>query len=711
MSKIVVALDTETFPIGPGEVVPKMVCMSLAWRDDNQGEVQSSLRGNHPDDLALDNLGNLLTDPNVLIVTHSGEYDYAVIARSYPELIPRIFDALLEGRCTDTLWREKLLNLSTTGRLDAEVLPDGNSTRIGYSLADLEKAYIGNDRTQQKEDQEESWRIHYQVLDGMQVEEYPEEAVAYARADAEGTLRVYEAQEARKEAWPMASTATEHFQLASAFTLKLMSAWGIEVHPEQVAAMRAAVTAKVAEPERILIAAGLLRPGEPPRLHKRSPGKMTAGKKPSMNEAAVQAYVGALYQRLGEIPKMTSGGVSGEQQMAMDAEVQEYLALKDPVMEAYHARQSLSKIITNQLPVLESGPVIYPNYDALKETGRTSSYGSSRGRPALYPSANIQQVPKEIDDLDPRRCYRPREGRVFFDVDYTALELACVGQTTYDLFGQSVHLDRYNSGADLHAYLGSQLAILAGTGMAEEFAAGCRAEGIISDPLAVYTAFMRCKKDESEEVRGFFKHWRSFAKPVGLGFPGGLGPAKMVTFARQTYAVILTEEQAHTFREVWRATYPEMPRFFDWINGQTDSFNIDPEQSLHWYETPLGMIRRGATYCAAANGKCMQSPGAEGAKIGVIRLQRACYDPTQESILFGCRPVAFIHDQVIGETTEDSSIWHEQCMAARDIMLDSMKSVLPDIKMRSDEAHLTSVWSKKSEPTFDNGRLVPWAPK
>jgi len=747
---IPIAFDCETFLIGPGAVLPKMVCASFAWRD-SEGTMQTALFGNSPVDELPDKLLAVLTNPDYKIITHNGAFDWGVAMASYPQLTTAIFDAITSGRCTDTLWREKLLNLSTTGKLDYFRLPDGTSRPISYSLASLVHDYLDLDISGDKT-KEDAWRLNYNVLDGWQAEDYPDEAARYAKADAELTLRVYEAQEARKErSAGVSSTQTEEFQLASSFALNLMTAWGIEVNPEAVAQMRAELETLLGENENLLVGSGILVQGTPATYMLRSGKpvldrkamkdagikvpkdalKFAAGTDPAVmisqleergliikRKAAkpgkidtkkLQALAAQVFQALGEIPEMTKGG-SREPQIVLNAEVQRHLAKHDETMQQYHLRKSLQKLLTNQLPVLESGAVIHPNFDVLKETGRTSSYGG--GRKPLYPSANIQQVPNEIRGFDPRRCYRPRAGTVFFDVDYTALELACVGQITYDLFGQSVHLTRYNDGYDLHAYLGSQLAVRADDGIAGEFAQGCREQGIISDPVEVYNAFMLCKGSDTEAVSAFYEHYRKFAKPVGLGFPGGLGAATMVDFARATYGVDLTEEQAAEFKEMWKEVYPEMPLYFDWLEGQRDEYNDKDGEALYYYVTPFGMIRRGATFCAGANGKAMQSPGAEGFKAACIMVQRECYDPSMESVLFGCRPTKPIHDQIVGETTTDQSKWHDQAMRVRDIMCDAMRGPLPDINMRSDEAHLTAVWTKKSKPVFDeNQRLIPWTPE
>jgi hypothetical protein len=160
---------------------------------------------------------------------------------------------------------------------------------------------------------------------------------------------------------------------------------------------------------------------------------------------------------------------------------------------------------------------------------------------------------------------------------------------------------------------------------------------------------------------------------------------------------------------MWFETYPEMVRYLkDWVNTQVDQYN-DGEDTLYTYTTPLGMIRRGATYCATANGNAMQSPGCEAALAGMIELQRECWS-VPESILYGARPIAFVHDQAIGETTKDQDIWHEQCMRVSEIMCKQAEIVLHHIKMRT-EPLLTAVWTKAAQPTYEDGRLVPWVPK
>ena len=744
----VIAIDTETERIEAGNIIPKLICLSV-YGQTKEGTLEGRLWGNHPEDDVEDVLRNLIATQDTLLVTHNGAYDWAVICRSYPDLIPLVFDRLAAWDfCTDTQYRELLLNLSTTGKLDNFKLPGGQSGRLKYSLADLETRYLGIDRSADKEDLEESWRINYSALDGWKIEDYPHDAQQYAMEDAKGTYEVYMAQEDRKREPPRPQTTTEGFQTFCAFTLFLETAWGMKVNKKNVQYMKERVVPVVQANRSLLIKHKIMQPGRGTIPYAKQLAKAydilldhfksssalvkreiaIKGWEPFVDVLAdkgikfkkatadvikqdpLQDRAAAIFKAIGEIPELTPGGA-----ISLADPVPEMLAQYDEVFEQYWHRQELIKLTTQHIPLLEDAEIIYPNYAVLKETGRTSSYGNKKGKPALYPSTNIQNIPgAEIEGVDVRQCFEPRPGVVFFDVDGTALELATTGQICFNLFGESVILDLYNKKIDLHAYTASYLLIeVGGPGLPEEFQQLCREEGILGDRMAVYDAFQECKHHTDEEVREkLYKHWRTFSKPVNLGFPGGLGPATMVTFAKQTYGVEMSEKQAHEAREVWRMTFPEMPRYHKWINGQVDEYNSHGDDTLYQYTTPLGMLRRGAAYCAAANGMCMQSPGAEGMKLANAMVVRECYDKSQGSVLFGCRPVPFVHDQIIGETTKDKSLWHDQVMRVSELICEAMKVVLPDINFRCEEAHLTSVWSKKSEPTFgEDGRLVPWTPK
>ena len=120
------------------------------------------------------------------------------------------------------------------------------------------------------------------------------------------------------------------------------------------------------------------------------------------------------------------------------------------------------------------------------------------------------------------------------------------------------------------------------------------------------------------------------------------------------------------------------------------------------------MKRNGATYCAAANGKALQTPAAEGAKFATFNLVRACKDKSLGSILYGVRPLAFIHDEILSEFEEDDRMYERATEKAR-IMVDSMKIVCPDVPIKAEPCFMYR-WNKAAEPVFDDaGNLTVWS--
>jgi hypothetical protein len=63
-----------------------------------------------------------------------------------------------------------------------------------------------------------------------------------------------------------------------------------------------------------------------------------------------------------------------------------------------------------------------------------------------------------------------------------------------------------------------------------------------------------------------FDDARQTAKVANFGFPGGLGAAKLVLFARKAYGVELTEERARELKQQWLDQWPEMREYFAFVN-------------------------------------------------------------------------------------------------------------------------------------------------
>lgn len=294
------------------------------------------------------------------------------------------------------------------------------------------------------------------------------------------------------------------------------------------------------------------------------------------------------------------------------------------VLKTFEDRQKLQKLVSTEIPRMmwqgQLSPTVHFPYKTILETGRTSSHASK-----LYPSANGQNV-----DPRARGVYVPRKGYVLASVDYSALELVCVAQTTYDMFGHSVHRDKIIAGYDLHAYLGTKLATELGS---PEFHGLAQERGVdLTDMDAAYALF--------KEMAGIhpkaYKYWRKLAKPVGLGFPSGLGPSTMVEFATATYGVdmagiaaeryeenpeafdlsevefyakklkidlewsptLLAISLAVQFRKIWLATYPEMEHYFATIRNMQD-----PSGARQIYDADKRLAYEGAVQAWEEAGK------------------------------------------------------------------------------------------------------------
>lgn len=737
------AFDTETWPIGPGNVAPKVVCSSYAMRVQDKAE--SVLIGNGDAEFR-NRIWWMLSEPGLIMVGQNIAFDLAVICRAFPEFEPRIWEKLEAGEITDTMIREKLLNLSTHGNLEAV-----QGAKISYALDALVMKYLGRDISADKEG-DDAWRLNYWQLDGKPVSAYPDEAVEYAQHDALYTLLVYEQQQllVRSESGP-ASLSTEFFHTAAHFALYCMTMAGMAVDKDKLAEIEAMLAIELHESKLdLLLLEGIMRQSEPERVYskqRRKACEIVGCEDAQLDELATDADVRAVLIESGvkfkeavatsickeklqakvkeiceayDIPiKMTDGGKSGNKQVSTDSEVMDNVADWDPALAQYQHRQSLQKLVTTEVPRMKwdgkTADFVHFNFDVLKETGRTSSYAGS-----LYPSANGQQMHPMI-----RPAYKSRDGYALCSSDYNTLELVTTAQRTFSMFGWSKMRDLINAGVDLHGYLGGQLALK----LDADFRALCIENGIASDAMEVYTQFALCKKHENEAVRDFYGHWRKFAKPVGLGFPGGLGAETFIEFAKKNYGVDIVKITgshekavllAKELKAIWLDTFPEMQLYFAWVSKAT----IDAENPIigYWdepkneepivgqcYTSPMGMYRAGTTYCGVANGYAMQTPAAEGAKAAVFMVVRACRDASLGSILYGCIPIDFVHDELILDVPLDDKT-HERCMEIGRLMVEAMQLICPDVAIKAQPC-LMLRWDKRAEPVFDaNKRLTIWTP-
>jgi hypothetical protein len=781
------AIDIETNEINYENPIPDVICMSYAG---HLGEGIELLKEDFGHELSL-----WLSKDNS-IVGHNIAFDLSLLCYQYPELWEPVFKAYDEGRVYDTMMRERLLMLTTNG--DFNVLYDGhNKERIrGYALHQLEKKYLGIDRSELKESPD-SPRQHFGELAGIEPTDWPKEAYQYSLDDSVNCLAIYNAQEVdRKNCISETGIdpfTVEQFRCRVAFALRLLECRGERVDPEMIKEVTKQYMDDYNAPELVdpLVKAGLLILGSPEMPYARGtkahaedcihnskhpeykagrkqncecPPKMKAGTDDKTSTKELHKYIWGLAYQTDDIEAWPSeksafkrqtkgqkfsdefvlasnGVIPAGVTLQVDDTWMTMFADKDPILHAWTERMKLRKIVTDYLPKLhqdngEPAEILRCSFFALKKTGRSSSKA-----PSWYPGRNGQNVHPRIRPCTIPHCH----GNIFISTDYSVMELATLAQKCVNLFGKSVLADKINNGDDVHAYLAAQIAVH----MEVMFKIMLeRHEGYdVDNPDDIFRAFMKCKgSDKNSELcvdtcdaiksqylakhgkehdavvtwGEFYKFYRTFAKPTGLGFPGGLAPATMVGYAKSGYKIDLTLEVATQLRQIWLDTYPEMGQYLLWIKNhcrdpqhRAQYEKENGQKRLHQfycYDTPRGMHRARADFCACANGAGLQAFAAEGALDALYQVTKAMQLSREGDILWGCYPINFIHDEILWECPECYDLdWVAGYVDK--IMVDCMEKITPDVKARTESTAMRR-WYKEAEATYnDEGKLIPWEPK
>jgi DNA polymerase-1 len=254
-------------------------------------------------------------------------------------------------------------------------------------------------------------------------------------------------------------------------------------------------------------------------------------------------------------------------------------------------------------------------------------------------------------------------------VDYNQLELCALSQVLLNLFGSSRMAAAIQAGQDLHLAFAAQLLDIS------------------------YAEAERRKKDSD------VKKARQFGKIFNFGRPGGLGARTLVEFARLQYGVVMTEDEAREYGETWFETFPEMREYFAYVSNLVG----DGDATIESFGS--GMVRGGAGYTDTCN-HFFQNLAAQGAKEAVYRVAKECYLDLGTA-LYGCRPVAFIHDEILAEVPRDTA--HEAAFRLAEVMKATMAEYIPDIPISATPA-LMARWFKEATDMYAEGRLVPWIP-
>lgn len=642
------AWDTETCPIRRAMKAPPLVCVSWAREEDECGLV-------HRMD-ALPWLHRVF-DSGEPMVLMNAPYDLAVVGNAFPELMPKIFEALAEDRVYDVGIRQKLYDIAFGEYAGGEGQKkgfsfigedDGKKHKVNYSLSTIHHRLCG------KPLEKDIWRMLYAKYIDVPLEEWPAGAKQYPLDDALSTLRVFRAQEALELSEEVFED--QHRQARAHWALHLMQCWGVRTAEKAIEKLDERLKKEYKAALLEIKKGGLIR--------------RTGAK----NMKKIKRL---MYEALGDLCALTEKGeeiakelvkeqgldLDDAEQVLRRAHEHKYVSTNaemcalaadagNPILKHYHTYVHAEKLRSTYVSSFWAG-IYFPiqaNFEVLLETGRTSCWGP-----------NLQNLPREPGL---RECFIARKGRVLVAVDYDLAELRSLAQVCLEMVGYSEMADAINRGIDVHLQM---------------------AANILGIPYEEAAARRKAEDPEMEM-------YRTLAKAANFGFPGGLGAATFCKFAKGTYNVNITEEQARELKQQWLDTWPEMREYFRLVDGL---LGRNEGTIVQLYSN---RVRGDCSYTQACN-TLFQGLTADAAKEALWEITRRQFcEP--ESVLYGTHLVVFVHDENIVECPEE--IAHEVAMEMIEIMVEVYNRWTPDIPMTCEAAVMRS-WSKKAKPRWRDG--------
>jgi hypothetical protein len=742
--------DTETFLLTPGVGAPPIVCLQFAVDDGKEQII-------HARDPACYRTVRWALE-SCFLSFHNLAFDACVFMAAYPDLIPLVFDCLDADRASDTIVRQKLIEIAT-GRYKVFAQTrgaytlDGVARRLGLEL-NIDKA--------------DPWRLRYGTLYNTPLSQWPKEALAYALNDATAQRAVHKAQDEyvqRKytEFHPAlglkcgADMLRDQFrQTRAALWLRLLECRGIRVDPIRVEEYIENVKVRLLKDRDIAVAEGLIRGPMRPLGHKGTFKPFSAD-----IAAAMRRMVEVC--RLSEEPELpvTETGDKVLREMfglkdkqpypkgatyALWEKHQNYIKLDedscdiygDDVLEAYQrARTAATQLSRAERLRHGTTTPIQASFQTLIDTGRTAcrqgdvkpgQSPSAWGAQLQNPAKDKYRKSKKLDDgrivrgeLIPgtRELFIPRGAGRWYD----PLALANPNIPREDLDPQGGAWRTTKGYRFCSTDYGSMelcgVAQLCLRKVHESRLAQVLREG--RDPhtelgatllgIPAQEAYARKNGDRGEELQKHFNDKvRQTAKVGNFGFWGAMGAEKMVIAARKQYGVSLGAETddpdervpwkkavqaAQDLRDAWFATWPEARQYFNYISRLMREQGYGPEDNRRVVIMQMGSQRlRGGLWFTHAANTGFQGFCADIAKDAIWRITREMFC-APSSPLYGSRVVNFLHDEPFSELLIEND--HEAAYRQAQIQTDVASEWAPDVKWACEPAIMDDAWYKAAE--------------
>lgn len=711
-------LDYETFPIIPGVQAPPPVCMSYRWD-------REKTRLAHVRDPEFRAVLREALDSDTILVAFRAAFELLVTLAYEPRWVGKLFGKLRRGHYRCVLDREKLIRIAKGDKREFFNLEDlAADYKLPYTI---DKSFEGRGR--------------YGELIDVPLCDWPQPYIDYSLIDTDGAADIYWLQENHPAAW----LVNQHDTMRADVALALTSAHGFPTDPHAAKKLMVETEERLELYKQQLLEAGLAE-------WKKDKGelKVALPKKPA-EELIVKAYAKLgleaprgeptetallkVYKEAGEKPPEKyrneldlvrdlekRGGEIPLGNLKLDAEACE--GAQDDLL---FARTTFAQARTLRGKVLRlQKPLIQTYYNVLVSTGRTSCSQGDDPEPGeawMAYGMQVQNLPRSGQEIEGSNLTKPgaREcfvapGYVQFmqdnplwylrraqqelealrmhpewcivSVDFDAFEMRTWAQVCYWWFRFSALRDILNDVRRCpHIEMGVRLReqLCEGSTWEEQYAWGYG---------------LKAAKDA--ESKALLKAVRGLAKGPNFGLPGGMGWKKLIIYCWQNYGVRVSPELAQLACAVWRELYPEAQPYLDEIKNI-----VGKKYGSRSTITQLvsGRVRGDVGFTDGANG-FFQALAADIAKAAGWRLIEEAYE-NASSPLYGCRPLAFVHDEWLYAIPRNRINTAGPFMAK--VMTDTAMSMCPDLLFTASAAAMYR-WSKAAGDPYYNkdGELIPY---
>lgn len=372
------------------------------------------------------------------------------------------------------------------------------------------------------------------------------------------------------------------------------------------------------------------------------------------NKETIKRTIEKAYATRGGTSKKTvNGGISLDKQALEESKHPDCLFLLE-----YRESEKLLSTYIDSIKMVNSDYLdnrLRCEYEVLQSTGRTSSK-----------DPNLQNLPRREGIRD---CFVPSEGFIFIACDYDAAELRTLAQCYYSMTGiESPLLQWYkrDPSFDPHTWF------------------ACKMMNI------TYEEGMNLKKQGDKTIKAN----RQRAKACNFGFPGGMGHISFQAYAKG-YGLNLSEEEALDLKNQW---------FEAWDMTGWTRLAAKTIDEVGYVEVPFSQRRRGNVNFTQACNTPFQGLASDGAKEALFLVTKECFSEPKAP-LYDCRPVVFIHDEIIIEAPEFKA--QEAAKRLQELMIQGMSKYCPDCPIEASPT-LMRYWSKNAESSEENGFFTIW---